>query len=255
MIFTDTHIHLYADEFSGELDSLIGAASLKNIGRFFIPNVDAVTMDPLFDICRNYPGKCFPMLGLHPCSIDAGYKEALAVIRNRAEKEKITAVGEIGIDLYWDKTFAREQEEAFVIQLGWAKEWDLPVVIHSREATDEIIALISANQHLNPRGIFHCFSGNLEQARKIISMGFYLGIGGVLTFKNAGLDQVISQIDPEHIVLETDAPYLAPVPNRGKRNEPAFLYLVAEKLATLKKMKLEDVADLTTQNSIKVFGT
>jgi TatD DNase family protein len=255
MILTDTHIHLYADEYSDNLDTLIRDAVQKNISRFFIPNVDSTTMDPLFDICRNYKGTCFPMLGLHPCNINAQFREQLAIIKQRAENEKIFAVGEIGIDLYWDKTFRKEQEEAFIIQLQWAKEWNLPVVIHSREATDVIIDLLSANRQLESRGIFHCFSGSSEQAEKIIELGFFLGIGGVLTFKNAGLDKVIADIDISKIVIETDGPYLAPAPYRGKRNDPSFLYLIAEKLAAIKNMTLDEVAAVTTENSLAIFGT
>jgi len=254
MLLTDTHIHLYAEEFGHDFPVLFKEARGKNIGRFFIPNIDSSTMDAMFGICALNPGVCFPMLGLHPCYIKENFMEELRSIRQRAETEKIVAVGEIGIDLYWDKNFFSQQEEAFIIQMEWAKEWNLPIVIHSRDATDEIIRIIGSNRHLNPRGIFHCFSGNLEQAEKIISLGFFLGIGGVLTFKNSGLDKVVEATDLSHIVLETDAPYLAPAPHRGKRNEPSFLYLVAEKLAAIKNLTVEEVASVTTGNSKTVFS-
>ena len=240
MLLTDTHIHLYADEFSGTLDVLMREAIRKDIKRFFIPNIDSSSMQLMFDICHAYPQHCFPCAGLHPCYVKENYVNELDLIMTQAEHEKIFAVGEIGMDLYWDKTFVKEQEEAFVMQLQWANQLNLPVLIHSRESTAEIIHILEIHQALKPRGIFHCFSGNLQQANQIIELGFLLGIGGVLTFKNAGLDKIIEQVDLKHIVLETDAPYLAPVPHRGKRNEPAFLFLIAEKLAALKGKRMEE---------------
>lgn len=254
MKLTDTHIHLYADEFTGNLDQLLKEAFFKNVHRFFIPNIDSSTMDAMFAICKNYPENCFPSLGLHPCHVGENYMDELARIKSRAGLEKIYAVGETGIDLYWDKTLYKEQEAALIIQMRWAQDWNLPLIIHSREATDELIRIIEDNQALRPRGIFHCFSGNIQQARRIIELGFSLGIGGVLTFKNSGLEQVISQIDMKHLVLETDAPYLAPAPHRGKKNEPAFLHLIAMKLASVKHISIEDVTRITSENATRVFG-
>jgi len=254
MQLTDSHIHLYAAELASNNERLMQDALLKQVQRFFLPNIDSTTMQLMFDVCNRYPAYCFPMLGLHPCSVKENFREELALIRMRAEQEKIFAVGEMGIDLYWDKSYIKEQEEAFVTQMQWAHEWKLPLVIHSREATDVCIRLVEENQQWKPRGIFHCFSGNADQALKIISLGFYLGIGGVLTFKNAGLAEVIEQIDLRYIVLETDAPYLAPAPHRGKTNEPAFIYLVAEKLAAIKNKSVDEVAAITTANSKTIFG-
>lgn len=254
MMFTDTHIHLYASEFEQRLDDLIKDAFNKQINRFFIPNIDQESMVILFEICRKYPSNCFPALGLHPCNVKSDYLNQLQVIKAKAECEKIYAIGETGMDLYWDKTLIKEQQEAFIIQMQWARQWNLPLIIHSRNSTNEIIQLIESHQELKPFGIFHCFSGTIEQAEKIIALGFYLGIGGVITFKNSGLDKIVSHVDIDHLVLETDAPYLAPVPHRGKQNEPAYLYLVAEKLAAIKNISIEEVAFRTTKNSQKIFS-
>ena len=253
MLLTDTHIHLYAGEFSSELEILLQQGFDKGIRRFVIPNIDAGTVDPMLTICRQYPGICFPSMGLHPCSVKQDFADVLDNIYLRLKEHSIVAVGETGMDLYWDKTFAREQEKAFLTQLHWARDFNLPVIIHSRASTDVLIKILEENRSLDARGIFHCFSGNLEQAKRITDLGFHLGIGGVLTFKNSGLDQVVEQIDLQHLVLETDAPYLAPAPHRGKRNEPAFLALVAEKLAAIKRLSVEEIAETTSRNAAKIF--
>jgi TatD DNase family protein len=201
----------------------------------------------------DYPENCFAMMGLHPCSVNQDFEKELAIVKSWLEKRNFIAVGEIGIDLYWDKTFINEQLHCFETQIHWALEYDLPIVIHCRDAFDEIYNVLKKFSTL-PNGIFHCFSGNIEQAKKIIDLNtFKLGIGGVLTFKNSGLDKVVEQIDLNHLVLETDSPYLAPVPYRGKRNESSYLLLVAEKLAALKQVALKEVAEITTQNALSVF--
>jgi TatD DNase family protein len=193
-------------------------------------------------------------MGLHPCSVNENYVQELATIIAAARANKIFAIGEIGMDLYWDKTFEHAQREVFIAQIELAKELSLPIVIHCRKAFDETLAILKAAQDQNLRGIFHCFSGSLQQARQIIDLGFYLGIGGVLTYKNAGLAEVVKEIDLAHLVLETDSPYLSPVPFRGKPNESSYLIHVAEKLATLKSCTLAEIAEQTTANSKKVFG-
>jgi TatD DNase family protein len=194
------------------------------------------------------------MLGLHPCDVKANYKDELATIEREIAQRKVYAIGEIGIDLHWDKTTLSIQKEAFRTQIAWAKQLDLPIVIHCREAFDEIFEILCELKDEKLRGIFHCFSGTLEQAEKVIKLGFYLGIGGVLTYKNSGLDQVVAKIPLEHIVLETDSPYLTPVPFRGKPNESSYLIYVAQKLADIKQISIEDIAEITTQNSRLVFG-
>lgn len=254
MSLTDTHIHLYAEEFADNLDELLIAAFSKSIQRFVIPNIDSSSIDPMLAICNTYKSNCFPTLGLHPCYVKENAKAELLHIYKRMQEQKIVGIGEIGMDFYWDKSFIKEQEQAFILQLEWAHDAHLPVIIHSRESTDAIIAILQAHAHLQSTGIFHCFSGTNEQAKKIIDLGFYLGIGGVLTFKRSGLDSAIADIGIQHLVLETDAPYLAPAPHRGKRNEPAFLFLVAEKLASLKNISVEEAALITSENAARIFS-
>jgi TatD DNase family protein len=254
MNICDTHIHLYAEEFDVDRNLLINDAINKGVNKFFLPNIDSSSFEGLYKVCDEFPGNCFPMMGLHPCSVKENYKEELLKAEAEFSKRKCYAVGEIGIDLYWDKTFVKEQEEAFKIQIQWASEKKLPIVIHSRNSTDEIIKILKAHTNLNLFGIFHCFSGNIEQAKEIIAMGFYLGIGGVVTFKNSGLDKVMEKINLENIVLETDAPYLAPAPFRGKRNEPSYILNVLNKVAEIKNIPQESVADITSTNAGKIFG-
>lgn len=270
MILTDTHTHLYLEDFDADRDALIQAAISQDVQRFFLPNIDTTSIDSLLSLTEKYPANCFAMMGLHPCSVKENFQDELnkifsvlkqpetKVTLNGVEVPKpvtIHAIGEIGMDLYWDKTFVKEQEIAFITQCHWADDMNLPIVIHSRNSTDELIAIIKNHQHLNLKGIFHCFSGNLQQAQEIIDLGFYLGIGGVVTFKNSGLDKVVEQIDLKHFVLETDAPYLAPAPHRGKRNIPEYLKLVAEKISALKNVSIEEVASVTTENSKIIFSS
>ncbi len=254
MKLVDTHTHLYAKAFNGDRDAMIQRAIEQGVEQFFLPNIDGESIEGMLALEAAYPNRCFAMMGLHPCSVKENFKEELATVRQWLDRRKFCAVGEIGIDLYWDKTFFEQQKEAFLTQIQWAIEFDIPIVIHSRESTDIIIEMLKKAKDNRLRGIFHCFGGTEEQAKAIIDLGFLLGIGGVLTYKNSGLGQALQEIDLQHIVLETDAPYLAPVPYRGKRNESAYVRAVAEKLAEVKGVTLEAVAKATTQNAERVFG-
>lgn len=257
---TDTHAHLYSSEFDADRNEMIKRALQLGVGRFFLPNIDEESINPMLNLMKDYPNQCFGMMGLHPCSVKENVDEQLQIIREALNENKFVAIGEIGIDLYWDKTFFEQQKKAFRMQCLWALELNLPIAIHCRNAMQEIIDLLDelkSNTGFRDqqfKGIFHCFSGNSQEAKKLIEYGFYLGIGGVLTYKNSGLDKAIEDIDLKYLVLETDAPYLAPVPMRGKRNESAYIRHVAEKLAELKQCSLFDVAEITTQNSIHIFG-
>ncbi len=226
----------------------------NGISRLFLPNVDTDSIAQVMDMVNTYPEHCFPMLGLHPCDVKANWEQELETIYAALQQTQVYAVGEIGIDLYWDKTFIAEQQQAFKQQIGWAKAAGLPINIHCRNAFDEVYAILQQEHDELLRGIFHCFSGPLEQANQIIELGFMLGIGGVVTYKNGGLDKVVEQIDLKHIVLETDSPYLTPVPYRGKPNESSYLVYVAQKVADLHQISLEEVARITTENSKIIFG-
>lgn len=255
MILTDTHTHLYSEQFKEDIDEVVQKAINLGISRFFLPNIDSGYTDDLLALTKKYPDNMFPMMGLHPCSVKADYQQELEQVEKMLSEHQVVAIGEIGIDLYWDNTFFKEQQAAFRHQIRLAKANNLPFVIHCRDAFDAIFEILDEENDENMRGIFHCFTGNLEQAQKIINYGgFKLGIGGVVTFKNAGLDKVVEQINLEHIVLETDAPYLAPIPYRGKRNESAYLVEIATKMANLKQVSIEEVAKITTANSKTVFG-
>jgi TatD DNase family protein len=254
MILTDTHTHLYYETDPEKLSQLMQRCLDNKVSRLFLPNVDASSISQVFNLSRLYPQNCFPMLGLHPCDVKENYQEELQTIRKAVELGKIYAIGEIGIDLHWDKTTLPYQQEAFRQQIDWAKQAGLPIVIHCREAFDEIFEVLDDLKDTRLRGIFHCFTGNAEQAQKVIDLGFYLGIGGVLTYKNSGLDRTIAGISLDHLVLETDSPYLTPVPFRGKPNESSYLVYVAQKLADLKQVSIEEVARITTSNSRAIFG-
>ncbi len=254
MILTDTHTHLYYETDPAKLAELMQRCLDNEITRLFLPNVDSASIPQIFSMVERYPQICFPMLGLHPCDVKENFAEELKAIHQEIGQRRIYAIGEIGIDLYWDKATLPNQQEAFRIQIEWAKEQDLPIVIHCREAFDEIFEILTELKDEKLRGIFHCFTGNEEQAAKVISLGFYLGIGGVLTYKNSGLDKALTHIGLEHMVLETDSPYLTPVPFRGKPNESSYLIYVAQKLADLKQVSIEEVARVTTENSKAIFG-
>lgn len=254
MILTDTHTHLYADAFKNDRTQAIRKAIDEGVQRFFLPNIDCHSIQPMLDVVWEFPEHCFPMMGLHPCSVDAHYEAHLFQVQKWFKRRKFFAVGEIGLDYYWSLEYKEQQLIAFKKQVQWAIQYDLPIVIHSRNSTADVIAILKEMSHPRLRGIFHCFSGNAQEAAEVVSLGFYLGIGGVLTYKNSGLDQAIQDVPLEWLVLETDAPYLAPVPYRGKRNESAYITEVAKKLAELKQVSLETVAGITTENSKKIFA-
>jgi TatD DNase family protein len=255
MQLIDTHAHLYSEEFNDDRSEMIQRALEAGVTRMYLPNIDSTSIDGMLALETQYPRQCLAMMGLHPCYVKENYQEELALVKSWLEKRSFPAIGEIGIDLYWDKTHVKEQEEAFLTQVEWAKQYDLPIVIHSRESMDLILELLQPIRHARLRGIFHCFSGSVQQAEAAIDLGFLLGIGGVLTFKKSGLDAVLSEIDLQHLVLETDAPYLAPTPFRGKRNESSYVLKVAEKLAEVKGVSVNEVATITTQNALQLFGT
>jgi TatD DNase family protein len=255
MIFCDSHTHLYAEEFANDLESVIRRAEAAGVNQLFIPNVDSETFGPMMNLSKRFPGICHPMAGLHPTSVKGDFKEELnAVARSlKTSRDKLVAIGEIGIDLYWDKTFEKEQREAFAFQLDLAREFDLPVVIHTRNSMEVALEIIEERNDPVLRGVFHCFSGNTDQANRAVSLGFFLGIGGVITYKNSGLQSVVEKTGLEHLLLETDAPWLPPVPHRGERNEPAYIPLIAAKVAEIKKTTVEEVAETTTKNALNLF--
>jgi TatD DNase family protein len=254
MILIDTHCHLYAEEFATDIDEVIKRATAAGVDKFYLPAIDSTTHAQMIALQDNYPGKCFAMMGLHPCYVKENYLNELELVKDWLAKKKFAAIGEIGLDFYWDKTFATEQYDAFKQQIELSQQYKLPIVIHTRKAMPETINLVKEYAAKGVTGIFHCFSGNYNEAVKIIDMGFYLGIGGVLTYKNAGLAEVLAKIDTQYLVLETDAPYLTPVPFRGKRNESSYLKYVLEKLAQIKNVPVEDIAAITTANAQKIFG-
>lgn len=233
---------------------MVQRALEAGVKKMYLPNIDSSSIDAMLALETAFPAHCFAMMGLHPSSVAANYKEELAIVREWLERRPFHAVGEMGIDLYWDKTFVKEQQDAFLIQCEWAKEFNIPIVIHSREAMDMTIDLVREMKDERLRGIFHCFTGTVAQAEKIMELEFYLGIGGVLTYPNAGLDKTLEPIELDYVVLETDSPYLPPVPHRGKRNESAYVKLVAEKLAQVKGVTLEEIARITTHNALQIFS-
>ncbi len=251
---TDTHTHLYSEEFDQDRDEMIQRAIDAGVTRFFIPAIDAAATQSMYDLEKNYPDNVFLMMGLHPTYVKDNYEDELKHVETELSKRKFYAVGEIGIDLYWDKTHLKEQQIAFKRQIQLAKQYKLPIVIHCREAFDEIFEVLEEEKSEDLFGIFHCFSGTLEQALQAISYNMKLGIGGVVTFKNGKIDQFLNQIDLKHIVLETDSPYLAPIPYRGKRNESSYLINVIAKLSDVYGVSAEEIAAITTQNSKDVFG-
>jgi TatD DNase family protein len=254
-MWIDTHIHLYAEEFNGDRDALIRKGLANGIGAWYMPNIDAASIQPMLNLEEKYPGKCFSMMGLHPCSVTSHVTEDLGLIRRWLEDRRFAAIGEIGIDLHWDKTHIKQQELAFRVQVEWALEFGYPIVIHTRKSLAEVVTILKTFEK-KPKGIFHCFSGSLEEAKMILALGdFKLGIGGVVTFKNAGVAEVVKQLSLDDLVLETDAPYLAPVPFRGKRNEPSHMLETARQVALLKDVTVDEVAEATTRNAQAIFAT
>lgn len=268
MIFADTHAHIYLDEFDRDRDEVLERAFKAGVHHIFLPNIDSGSIEPLLNCLpgnrheatgiRNAESairnpEIYPLIGLHPGSVKENFRDELSIVERELEKGTYCGIGEIGIDLYWDKTYRIQQEEAFSRQLDLAVNHDLPVVIHTRNSFDIAADIIETKKNPALKGIFHCFSGNLAQAKRAVKLGFLLGIGGVVTYKNSGLQDIVQQITLDHLVLETDAPYLPPVPHRGQRNEPAYIPLVAQKIAEIKKIPLETVAEVTTGNALELF--
>lgn len=253
MRWIDTHAHMYASEFDGSQEALIHNALQQGIDRILLPAIDSTTHQAMLEVETRFAENCIAMMGLHPCSVKENYREELNLVASWLAKRKFIAIGEIGLDFYWDTSFAKEQLLAFNTQMQWALDHELPINIHTRNAMGETIEAVKPFAKKGLKGVFHCFSGSKTAAEQIIDMGFYLGLGGVLTYKNAGVAEAIKEIPMDRIVLETDAPYLAPVPYRGKKNEPSFMLEVAQKLAAIKNLPLHEVAAITTYNATQVF--
>jgi len=254
MTFVDTHAHIYLEEFEKDLDDIMEISAEKSVERIYMPNIDSTSIDSMMEVEHRFQEQTFAMMGLHPCSVKKGFEKELYIVEEWLGKRQFSGVGEIGSDLYWDKTFWAEQQEALRIQLGWATDYKIPAIIHCRESIEETIEIVEAVNSADLKGIFHCFTGTLDQAEKIIALGFKIGIGGVSTFKNGGLDKIIPDLSLDDLVLETDSPYLAPVPFRGKRNDPSNIPLIAERLCSLKSSSMEEVADKTTSLANSLFN-
>ncbi len=253
MFFVDTHTHLYAEEFSEDIDDVIRRAIEQGVTKLLLPDIDSSSRKSMMELHFRYPEVCLPMIGLHPTSVKEDYKYGLQEIETAITAGKFYGIGETGIDLYWDKTFIREQIEAFTFQVELALRYDLPIVIHSRKSLHEIFPILKKYYHLGLSGVFHCFPGNISEAQQAVDMGFYLGIGGVVTYKNSSMAAVVKHFGLEHLVLETDAPYLPPVPHRGKRNESAYIPLIASFIAQLKNIPADEVALVTSANAARLF--
>ena len=254
MHLIDTHTHLFAQQFDEDRSKVVQRALEKGVHQMLLPNIDSSSIQPMLNLCLEFPNNCFPMIGLHPCDVKENYLEELVIIEEWLQKENFVAVGEIGIDLHWDQSTLSIQEDAFRKQVMLAKKYQLPIAIHVRDSFDEVLAIVDELNDDNLSGVFHCFTGNETQANHIINYGgFKLGIGGVVTFKNSGLDKTLSTISTEHLILETDSPYLAPTPHRGERNESSYVVLVAEKLAEIYGKSVEKIAEITTQNAKELF--
>ena len=250
----DTHAHIYSTEFQNDRARMLERSEEQGVGRIYMPNIDHTSIDGMLEQESRSGGKYIAMMGLHPCSVKKDFERELYLVEDWLSKRKFAAIGEIGTDLHWDKSFWEQQKEAFTLQVTWAKKYKLPIVIHCRESMDQTIELVEQLQDGHLTGIFHCFSGNAQQAERIVKLNFYLGIGGVATFKNSGLDKVLPEISLDNMVLETDSPYLAPVPYRGKRNEPGYIPIIADKIAEYKRVSLVDVKVATTKNALQLFN-
>ena len=250
----DTHSHIYSTDFIHDLDEVIQRAYSNDVRKIILPNIDSSSVKNLLNLVDTYPHICIPLMGLHPTSVTHDYQEELQVVEYWLKKRKFYGIGEIGIDLYWNKSFLEEQTEAFRFQLELARQYKVPVVVHVRDSFDEVFSVLQELNDKTLTGVFHSFTGTLEQANQIIDLGFKIGVGGIVTFKKSGLDQVIKQIDPSHIILETDSPYLTPAPFRGKRNESSYLVYIAQKIADLHHMTVGDIANITTENARKLFS-
>lgn len=254
MNLIDTHTHMFSSQFDEDREQIVKECIESGIETLLLPNINAETIDAMWSLCDLFPKNCFPMIGLHPCDVKEDYQKELDIVLQELKNRKYVAVGEIGIDLHWDKTTVDIQKNAFDQQIKWAIEFDLPIAIHIRESFEEVFEVLEQNIHPKLRGVFHCFTGTLEQAQKAISMGFMLGVGGVVTFKNSGVDKVLENIDLKHLVLETDSPYLAPTPLRGKRNDSRNLQLICDKLAQLNDLESSEVARITSKNAQTLFN-
>lgn len=252
--FVDTHCHLYSEEFDKDIELVIQSADNEQVKQFYLPGIDSSAIDAMLALEQKFQGKCFAMMGLHPCYVKENYLQELSIVEDWLSKRKFAAVGEIGLDFYWDKTFVNQQYEAFRRQIELSIQHQLPIVIHTRNAIAEAINVVKEYRSEKVKGIFHCFSGTYDDAIEIIELGFYLGIGGVITYNNSSLAAIIEKIDLDKLVLETDAPYLTPVPFRGKRNESSYIKYIAEKLAQVKNVSVDEVAAVTTVNAKKIFG-
>lgn len=250
----DTHSHIYSTEFIHDLDEVIQRAYSNDVRKIILPNIDSSSVKNLLNLVDTYPHICIPLMGLHPTSVNHDYQEELQVVEYWLKKRKFYGIGEIGIDLYWDKSFIDEQTHAFRFQLELARQYKLPVVVHVRDSFDEVYSVLAEVNDDKLNGVFHSFTGTIEQAKQITDLGFKIGVGGIVTFKKSGIDQVIKQIDPSHLILETDSPYLTPSPFRGKRNESSYLVYIAQKIADLHQMTIGEIAKITTENSRKLFG-
>lgn len=253
MAYIDSHVHIYSSKYDEDRDAVIQAAVEQGVEKLYMPNIDIPSIDAMLEAELRYPDVCVPMMGLHPCDVSKDFEKDLYIMEDWISKRAFAAIGETGIDLYWDKIFFEQQKEALRIQIQWAKAKNWPIVLHCRESMQEVLEIIQEEQDGTLKGVFHCFSGTLEQAQKVVELGFLLGIGGVATFKNGGLQPILPAIGLEHLVLETDGPYLAPTPHRGKRNTPEYIPLIAQVVADILEKPLEEVASVTTKNSLNIF--
>lgn len=253
MQYIDSHVHIYSKKYDDDRDDVIRRSVENGVGKLYMPNIDEESIDAMLEAELKYPDICIPMMGLHPCDVKKDFEKALYTMEAWIDKREFAGIGETGLDLYWDKTFFEQQKEALRIQIQWAKQKKWPIILHCRESMDETIEIIKEEKTADLRGIFHCFSGTLVQAKEIIDLGFLLGIGGVATYKNGGLDKILNELGLDHVVLETDGPYLAPVPHRGKRNSPEYIPIIAERVGDLTQSDLEKVSKATLENSIRIF--
>jgi TatD DNase family protein len=249
----DTHAHIYLEQFKEDIADVLDRAQEEGLSKVYMPNIDHTSIDDMLELEAKYPDLCVATMGLHPCSVNKDFEKELYLVEEWLAKRPFAAVGEMGTDLYWDKTYMDQQLEAFKIQCNWAKKYEIPIIIHCRESLDMTIKLVEEQKTDQLTGVFHCFNGTVEQAKRIKELGFYIGLGGVSTFKNSGMGEVIPELALDHVVLETDSPYLSPTPHRGKRNEPAYVKLVAQKVADFRQMPLADLEEITTRNTNSLF--
>jgi TatD DNase family protein len=256
MIFVDTHTHLYSEEFDRDRDHVVQSAVDHGVRYMFLPAIDRKYFPRMMELCKNHPDFCFPMIGLHPTSVKADYREELDFVTGKLENsgEKFYGIGEVGMDLYWDKTFAVQQSDALKVQADLAIRYRLPLVIHTRNSFPEVIGIMEEKRDPALTGVFHCFGGSVQQAKQAIELGFFLGIGGIITYKNSGLQEVVGEISLDHLLLETDSPWLTPVPFRGQRNESSNIPVIAEKIAEIRNISVEEVARITTENALRMFN-